>query len=256
MLYGSLRLTIRRAIVSAELFRRVLVVQVAESAGTDLAVLVVEQAHKNPRAVLFPYRYLEAARSYSEKNPDTPVFVTGVDSNTRPPGRFSYRFVLTDTEKDLYMAGQFAALLAGDKGILFSYDGSLSYGQREIFQNGLAEQGYTGIPVYQNAVADYSNFSAIGCVVVAGPAVKYLERNLEIPVILHTWADPGSTPGSVKIVLDDSPWALVTDILKRVPSEEEEYIFPSRAEVLGGRFAEKNDFRKIQETLKGKTEKK
>ena len=66
-LYGSLRFRVSQARVSLELFRMVRPVQVAESAGADIAALIVESASKAPGAVLFPYRYQEAARFYREK---------------------------------------------------------------------------------------------------------------------------------------------------------------------------------------------
>ena len=248
-LYGSLRLTLKGAVTSIEFFRRFTTVTVAESAGPDLMSLAVEGSSRTPKAVLFPFRYLAAAQFYKESHPGVPVLVVG-GRNPRPREKTELSFICTDTAQDLYRAGLCAASFAGkDKGIVFFMDGVLSDANRKVFQQGLRDQGFSGDPVYLNASADYSANSNTGCVVLAGPASKFVERNLTIPVILFSWIDPGITPRSVKLIFDDSPMAMAAKILKPLPPPGETFI-ASEPDALGDRMAGKKDFRNIQHLVK------
>jgi hypothetical protein len=238
-LYGSSRFRIRQIRVSLELFRKVMPVEIAESAGSDLTVLAVEGASRSPRAVLFPYRYLEAARLYSGNHPGIQVMVTG--GNSSPPvSGATFGFVFTDTALDLYRAGLYAAVLAEkNSSVLFFYGDTLSDGYREAFQDGLEAGGGNNNPVYISASVDYVSYDNIGCAVLAGPAANFLEKNLNIPVILFSWIDPGLSPRSVKVTFDDSAWALVTGLLGSKASGEGKFAAASRIQVLKGRIGGK-----------------
>jgi len=248
-LYGSLRLTIKGAITSAGFFRRVISVTVAESAGPDLMALALEGSSRTPMAVLFPFRYLNGAQYYKESHPNVPVLVGG-GGNPNPREETAISFVRTDTAQDLYRAGLCAAnLTGGGKGVLVFTDGVLADANRKAFQEGLRNQGFTGDPVYVNASADYSAYSNIGCVVVDGPAVKFMDRNLAIPVILFSWVDPAITPRSVKLIFDDSPLAMAARLLRPLPPPGEIFV-PSEPVALGDRIEGKKDFRYIQGLIK------
>jgi hypothetical protein len=238
-LYGSPRFKIRQIRASLELFRRVMPVEVAESAGPDLTVLAVEGASRSPKAVLFPYRYLEAARLYSGNHPGIRVMVTG-GNPSQPVSGATFGFVFTDTALDLYRAGLYAAVLAEkDSRVLFFYGDTLSDGYREAFQEGLEAGGGDNNPLYISASADYASYDGIGCVVLAGPAANFLEKNLNIPVILFSWIDPGLSPRSVKVTFDDSAWALVTGLLGSKASGDGEFAAASRIQVLKDRIGGK-----------------
>jgi len=248
--YGPLRLKLKGLKVSAELFRRVAAVTVAESAGPDLAALIVEKTARSPKAVFFPYRYLQAARMYKENRPKTQVFITG---GQKPVGETELCFVLTDTAEDLYRAGLCASMLAGGKRVIIFMDGTMRSENREAFREGLRAQGSTSDPIYLNTQSDYSPYSDIGCVVIAGAVVRYLDRSLAIPIILFSWADPAETPLTVKLSFDDSPWALAAGVLKSpsaFSAESREILIPSQASVVSGRIEDKNDFRKLQGLIK------
>ena len=251
-LYGPLRLARKRGELSRKLFRRVIPVSVAETAGADLITIAVGEASKSPASVLFPYRYLAGAVHYKDLYPDVPVFVVG---GTRPRGESSLFYVRTNSKDDLYRAGLCAAFLAGDGGVLFFGDGSVSDFDWEAFREGLQDGDHTGNSVFYNASSDYSSYSSIGCVVLAGSAAKFLERNLKIPVILFSWIDPAMTPQSVKIVFDDSPWALAADAIKNFTSPEEDILVPSYPHILADRMEEKGDFRNIKGIIKANYQK-
>ena len=249
MLYGPERLKKKEAQISWKLFRRVIPVLVSENAGPDLLAFAADGAHSAPWAVLFPHRYLEGARFYKGMYPDAQVLVMG---SPAPRNEELLSFVRTDIAADLYRAGLCAAFLVGEKDVLFFSDGNLPREYRDAFLEGLRVQGFLGEPVYLNASADHSSYSDIGCVVVAGAAVRFLEQNLEIPVILFSWADPAISPRTVKVVFDDSPWALATGALKAFPGPGEEMLVFSEPTVLPGRMEEKTSFRRLQNLMKEK----
>lgn len=253
-LYGPMRLRQMNFQVSRELLRRVLAVSVAETSGPDLLTIAVEGAAKSPGAVLFPSRYVEGARYYKDKYPETPVFVIGEAIKGKTDTGLV--FVRTNTEEDLYRAGLCAAFLAGENKVLYFGETSLPDRYWNVFKEGLKEQGYEKDPVFINISSDFSSFSDIGCVVLAGAASKFLERNLKIPIILFSWVDPVMTPRMVKVVFDDSPWALAPLLFKASSPTEEEILLSSMPMVLPGRIEEKGDFRKIQGIIKRKYQKK
>ena len=250
-LYGPARLRLERIKLSRELFRRVIPVTVAESASEDLVSIAVEGASGSPVMALFPYRYLSGARYYKEKYPETPVFVVGGE---RPVSESSLTFVLTNTEEDLYRAGLCAALLAGGQRVVFFGEGSVP-DSWEAFRNGLSIQNNNETPLFLNISSDYSSFSDVGCVVLAGSASKFIEKKLDIPIILFSWLDPAMTPSPVKLVFDDSPWALAADIFRNYTGSGGKMIVSSRLVILGERFDEKKDFRNIQRIVKEKLQK-
>ena len=240
-LYGPRRLRQREASLSASFFRQVIPVFVDESAASEIIAFAVEDAFEEPWAVVFPSRYTEGARRYREMKPETPVLVMG---GTPRPDETGISFARTDTAADLYLAGMAAALLTGEKRPLIFTDGYLADELRQAFSDGLREQGFPDEPVFWAASSNYSSYPDIGCIVVAGPAARFLEQNLDIPVILFTWADPAMTPRTVKLVFDDSPWTMAADALKLMPGEI--ILLPSSPSLLRDRIEEKGLFRKLR----------
>jgi hypothetical protein len=100
-------------------------------------------------------------------------------------------------------------------------------------------------------------------VVIAGPAANFLDQDLEIPVILFSWADPGLTPRTVKLIFDDSPPALsVPAIRSFFAADTDEILVPSEPLLLFERFEkfetmeEKKEFRKLRNLMKVKKQEK
>jgi hypothetical protein len=216
LLYGVWRGRLKQVESSLKLLRRVITVPVAESAGPDVITLAVKAAASSAHAVIFPYRYEAGARRYHEENPDVPALVLGGRARAAPvdsgPG-----MIRTDTAADFYRAGLCAALFAQDSegGILVFQDGTMTATDREAFLEGLRSQDFAKNPVYLSVNSDYSAWQNVSCVVVNGPASRFFDQNLKIPVILFSWIDPGITPQSVKVVFDDSFWALVVKAVKQ-----------------------------------------
>ena len=257
-LYGSLRLREERARLSHRLFRRVIPVTVTETAGPDLVALAAAGASKSAKLVIFPYRYLEGAEYYTKNSPKTPVLVmegTRFQARNSSVGDFGLVFARINTEEDLYRAGLCAALLADGEQVVFISDETLPGEYRDAFREGLRAQGHLKDPVYLNSQSDFSPNSEGGCAVLAGSAGKFLEQSSKIPIILFSWIDPGLTPRTVKIIFDDSPWALAAELIRKFPSREGEIFVSSKPFVFPDRIDDKRDFRKIRGKIKEKLQK-
>lgn len=259
LIYGSQRFN--RAVTrnSFALFRRLIPVTVAENAAPDVISLIVEGASRSPRAVIFPHRYASAALFYSTRHPQTPVLVMW-GRNPLPPAfdeSTNLALVPTDRASDLHRAGASAAVLAREtQEVLFltdeAFDGAVpdSQGQyRQTFTAGLRAQGFTGEPVFLEAHVQHASYTDIGCVVIAGPASDFLERNLDIPVILFSWIDPAFTPRAVRIIFNDSPLVLAPPALRAFSQGERVIFVPSHARTLSGRIEERSDSRRLRRLL-------
>ena len=249
LLYGPERLRQRQHQISISLFRRVIPVTVSEHAGPDLVAIAAEEAFRIPRAVLFPYRYLEGAVLYKENNPDVTVMLTG-GRNPIPTvlTGTNITYVRTNTMVDMYRAGLSAAVFAGEKNILIFDDGIFPEDYRESLRELLSSRGFMNQVIFQNLHAHVPSFDGIGSVILTGPAFRFIEQNLDIPVILFSWADPAFTPRTVKLIFNDSPWALAATALRF--GEFREVLIPSMPVAFSDRIDEKMDFRKLQGIIK------
>jgi hypothetical protein len=236
-LYGSMRARLSGIGSCFVLGRRVLPVPVSEGASPGVVVLAVEAAASSPYAVLFPYRYYEAGRRYKEEFPVVPVLILGGREGEVPAGN-GFVPVYTDRETDFYRAGLCAALLAreGKNGdVLVFSDGTMPAGGREAFLEGLRAQGFIRNPVYVGLNSDYQNYQGVSCAILAGPATRFFAENRRIPVILFSWLDPALTPLEVKVVFDDSPWALAVRAVKAAEEGGKTEFLPSRCLIPRGR---------------------
>jgi hypothetical protein len=255
-IYGTQRGRKAQVFISFRLFRRITTVRVSDTAGSDVIVFAVEEAARSPHCVVFPYRYLEEARRYVQKFAGVPVIVLTGRTRFSPPEE-PLLFFGTDSETDFYRAGRCAALFAepeaGDSsqekpkgGVIFFQDELVTNADRDVFNLGLQDQGYTQSPVYINSQSDYIPPENTACVVIASGALKFLEENMNIPVILFSWIDPDISPRKIKLIFDDSPWTqLLPALKKRLPQTELSPI-PSSISVLSGRIPEKDLIKKIK----------
>jgi hypothetical protein len=249
-LYGVRRTWEKRITLSLRFFRRVKPVPVAENTGSDMLVFAVEEAALTPYCVLFPYRYEEAAGRYAARFPQIPVALLGGRIREAPePGEIF--FVSTDIMTDFYRAGRCAAIFAqnGDGRILFFQENSMAAAERAAFIDGLREQGFEGEPLFINAGVDYSGVEKVLCVVMVGSAPSFLERNPDVPLILFSWIDPGLTGRGVKVIFDDSPWAMVPETLAMISRKEKAGSFPSGILFPGDRIPEKGLLEQIKNVI-------
>jgi hypothetical protein len=254
-LYGVRRAWEKRVELSLRCFRRVKVVPAAENIGADMLVFALEETVQTPYCVLFPYRYDEAAARYAARFPQVPVAVLG-GRIQQAPEQEGVLFIPTDVMTDLYRAGRCAAVFAergGEGRVLFFQDRILSPGEREAFTNGLREQGFEGEPLFLNPGVDYAGPEQAVCAVMMGAAPVFLEQNPGLPVVLFSWLDPDLTARGIKILLDDSPWALAFGAVAMVSRGEGTAPLPSAVLVLRGRLPEKVLLEQIKNVIRSGT---
>jgi len=258
--YGSGRLSEIESRLSRKLFRRLIPVYVDENAGPDIVSFAVEDTFQNPFAVFFPHRYMSGAAYYKESHPNIPVYVAS-GRNQSSTAKEAVYFVRTDVKTDLYRAGLCAALLAGEESVIFISNVTVPEENREAFSEGLRAQGYTGTPIYRNTSYNFSSGGDIGCAVIMGQAGEFFVKRPTTPVILFSWADPGIVTRSVKVIFDDSLYALaykgyslITSINGRGDGEKAdeggEVHISSVPTVLKDRIEKKSDFIMLENLVK------
>jgi len=248
-LYGSDRLRQRQREISAALFRRVIPVTVFEHAGPDHIAMAVADASRRPWAALFPFRYHEGARLYKMNNPEVTVVVIG-GRNPKPPGLedTGIIYVRTDVAKDLYRAGVSAAFFAGEQDIIIFDDEFFPEDNRASLRELLESRDFAGELEFRTQHMHIHSFDEIGSIIITGPASRSLDENIDTPVILFSWLDPILTPGTVKLIFDDSPWALAPEALRS--KSEGEVLLPSMPIPVSDRITERRDFRKLGEIIR------
>jgi hypothetical protein len=248
ILYGARRALLRQAEASLRLFRPVKKVTIAENAGPDAVVFAVEEASPRPWAVLAPYRYAQGLRRYSEQHPETPAVVLGGRENIREGQLLT---LTTDTRLDSYRAGRSAAFFAREKDgeiVVFQEERDFPV-NREAFLAGLRAEDCDINPLYMNGYTDYPGYDKLSCVVLTGGAQNFLSRNTAVPVILYSWLDPAFSPGTVKLVFDDSPWGVSAEAFRTAVEEGEEPV-PSGISLLSGRIGRTELLKKIKTAVR------
>ncbi|MDR3343876.1 MAG: hypothetical protein LBT14_14065 [Treponema sp.] len=258
-LYGLRRAQVKRIEASLKLFRQVKPVLVADNAEPEMVAFAVEEKARDPYCVLFPYRYYEGAEGYAERFPRVPVIVLG--GRNRDPGLEKAVFIGTDVETDFYRAGRCAAILAlgqgppedqapQGRGILFFQNREFSAAYKQRFLAGMREQGFEQEPIYVNSTSDYSDIKNIACVVMIERVSAFLERNLKTPVILFSWVDPNLTATGIKLIFDDSPWALAAGAVSGAVWKEGEGYIPSEMLFPARRLSNKEVLRNLKEVMR------
>jgi hypothetical protein len=223
LLYGSRRSSVKRAELSLRLFRRVAVARIAEGASPVVVAFAAAAAASGPYAALFPARYRQGAQRYAEQAPEVPVGVFGGGVLFRPEENEGFRFIETDKKADLYRAGRCAALFAlrGGGGVLFFAGNLINRDDKAAFERGLRDQGFMDAPVFVDRGTEYALSEGLSCAVMTSPAENSLENNGDLPIILFSWIDPGLTAQGVKLIFDDSPWALALESAEALRTQGE-----------------------------------
>jgi hypothetical protein len=248
-LYGPWKTREKQVLLSLRFFRPVKPVSMGEDADQDMVPFGVEAVSARPYCVLFPFRYGEGARRYVSQHPAVPAAVVG--------GRLSpFReeeeipFFGTDTVLDMYRAGLCAAAFVRVDGEVFVFpDPFVSGPDREAFLEGLRAGGYTKDPLYMNAYTDLNSRTGVS-VVMTGTPPSFLEGGVKIPVILFSWMDPAVSSGDVKIVFDDSPWALAAETVKSLGQGGEGRVIPSKISVLGRKIQDRALAKEIRNLIR------
>jgi hypothetical protein len=256
LIYGKRRLLVTSLMTQARLFRPVKQALVGENAGADLVSLAAQSAAKAPYCALFPYRYREGAVYYAKEMPHTPVAVVGGAGQKAPPD--GVVFITTDVESDLYRAGRCAAIFARraadataetKSGVMVLQRQTLAEDQRQIFLQGAQDEGFAGIPSYLAPASAYRASEGNAAVVMLGSNADFLDQNGNAPVILFSWLDPGATSSWVKLIFDDSLWALAIPAVE-LARKGENGALPSKPRLLDSRIESRELRRLLKEAAR------
>ncbi|MDR1219028.1 MAG: hypothetical protein LBK73_05395 [Treponema sp.] len=255
-IYGKQRLLAASLMTQARLFRPVKQALIGGDAGADLVSLAAQSAAKAPYCALFPYRYIEGAVYYAKETPHIPVAVLGGAGQKAPPDEVI--FITTDVDADLYRAGRCAAILAQymadataetKNGVIVLQRQTLAGDQRQIFLQGARDEGFAGTPTYLTPANAYRASEEIAAVVMLGNNADFLEQNGEAPVILFSWLDPGATSSWVKMIFDDSLWALAIPAVE-LARKGESGALPSKPRLLNSHIESRELRRLLKEAAR------
>ncbi|MDR2630713.1 MAG: hypothetical protein LBC60_07305 [Spirochaetaceae bacterium] len=250
-LYGIRRTWEKRLELSVRFFRPVKPVFIGENAGEDMVPFAVEAVSARPFCVFFPFRYSDGARRYVRQHPNVPSVVLG-GRLSPPQGEEDLLFFGTDTVLDMYRAGLcVAALVLPEEEVFVFPDPLMSRSDRDAFLEGLRAGEYMKDPLYMNVYADLSSRMGIS-VVMTGTPPSFLAGGIKIPVVLFSWMDPAVSSRDVKLVFDDSPWALAEEALNILSQGGREGMIPSEISVLGRRIPEKARETEIKNLIRQK----
>ena len=256
-MYGFRRTLGARVSLSLRLFRRVKQVLIAENADPEAMMFAIEEEERRPWAVLGHSRYSRGLNRYARQRADVRVIIIGEEpglSDPGPgpsPGEGEAERVFPDAALNSWRLGRCAALLAGETGgvVLVFQDQRDFPVRREAFLAGLREESETLVPQYLDPSAAYSSWEQVRCVDLAGPAEAYLGREREIPCLLYSWMDPALTPTSVKVVGDDSPWALAFEALRAPPDGSPYRTVPAAFGIPWGRAGNFERWNRLKKAL-------
>ncbi|WP_010263749.1 hypothetical protein [Treponema primitia] len=253
-LYGFHRSWVKQIEISLKLFRRLKVVQIAGGASPDVVAFAAVEAAARPYAALFPFAYRQGARRYAEESPGIPVGVVGGDPRTQFSEEDGLVFIKTDKTGDLYRAGRCAALFARSNGgnILFFTGELVDWNDKDAFLKGLRDQGFDNSPIFVDKGEDYTLPKELSCIIMARAVENYPEDSPSVPMIIFSWVDPGVTAREIKVIFDDSPWALAAVAAKTLHRGGEMAPVSSEILVLKDRIGDAEILRDIQKAIKDK----
>jgi len=270
-LYGRERIKKDTFYNSLVLFRNILTVEVANDASEDIIALAVHGVSKNPYCVIFPLRFAASALMYYEHNPGIrTVVLEGRSAETSEiddsVNIFKYK---TDIEADFFKAGFLASAFklppvpeseenpaqnAEDirkRHIAVFLELRLNNASglkiKESFLAGMNEHNEDPPEVrYYTSYSDFSNFTNLSCVILAGIGSEFLENKQGVPIIVFTWLDPALITSNVTVIIDDSPWAQAVQAVRLAESGAKEGLIKSEFLTLDRKKVDKNLLRKIR----------
>ena len=249
--YGENRLRRQIQRSSLSLFRRVLPVIVAEGASEDIVVFAINEASSRPFCVIFPLRFVSAARLFGLQRPGVPAIILEgrniADIDDLVPRGTFFRF-RTDTEADFYAAGRFASILKGEqdgKTAVFLNE-HFQNNERQVFRQAFVSNGRTADVQFFSSLEEVTDFSGISCAVIAGAGADIFGRRVDFPVILFSWLSPEMTPTSVVVIFNDSPWVQTVPAVRMAASGIKNGEIASKILILSSRIADNGVLRRLR----------
>ena len=257
-LYGEARIKREILISSIILFRQIRPVVVADDAGFDIVPFAIAEVSSKPYCVLFPLRFIRAARLYRETNPGIPVVLLegrhSADNSLyaiggNPNDYFIYG---TDIDNDFYRAGTAAAALNMDKNgkIAVFIDYSIDTSAREAFERAVNSNRPAPETLFFTSFSQFSEISDLSCVVLAGAGIEYLEKNEGIPVIFLSWIDPLMIPVDVILVINDAPWVQAVQAVRMAERSMEQGRIQSKFTIINDKNIDRKTLRFLKNRAK------
>jgi len=253
-LYGEDRVRSESKRASISLFRRIKTAGLADDASDDIVTIAVSGFSSGPFCVIFPLRFVHSARLYREQNPQIPVILLAGRQNEdqflsvlgNKAGDF---FVCqTDIDSDFYRAGAAAATINKDKSekIAVFVEPYLMSQAKEAFLRGVNTLEKPPETLFFTSAAQLNENSGVSCTVLAGTGVEYFEKEMSVPVIFFTWAEPAFLQDNVVMVVNDSPWAQCVQAVRMAAKKTENTRIKSEFLVIDKKIIDRETLRKIQ----------
>jgi len=248
-LYGEARMRRENFRSSLSLFRLVKTVAIADDSGDDIVQFAITEISSSPLCVVFPERFVSAARLYREQNPEIQVILLeGRLAGKTYSGLNDVFIYKTDIEADLYRAGITAALIDGGKNgkIAVFMNNQLQRQCKDVFLSAFERMEEPPEALFYTSYSQYSEIPELSCVVLAGIGTEYMENFSGIPVVFFTWIDPSMMPNDVVLVVDDSPWAQVREAVKMAAAGSEQGSIRSNFLIINEKKIDAKALRKIK----------
>jgi hypothetical protein len=269
-LYGGAHEQVRRLEATFLILKQIRIVRVLQDTDSlSLAEAVQRASFRPPEAVFFPYSYAEAAELYASTQikagniaTKTVVFA---DRNKPGHGEELCYYVRTDGDIDFFRAGHCASILAREAGasqaaaltpdvprsIIFIYDSDISMTDRKTFITGAEEDSSFSGRIDFASAYDNRNWNNAASIIIHGLAPAFLQSSIDIPSVLFSWQDNiNYLPSQVKVMVNDSPYFLIPDVLRRLRMSDEienkNITVPSRFTVISSRIKEKSLIKELK----------
>lgn len=204
-LYGPQRPLQERFLATLRLFRPVYSVTLSETIPESLVPTVIQKSLFSPvppYCVVFSPGLKGPAGAYGRQFPRIPVLIGELENR----------------KEDFYRAGLLAAQVPrqfGESVVVYADSRVWNAGKGELVR-GLREKGDPRDPVYIGLGETPPAKLRPSCIIIASPRGDYPDFGDKIPTILFSWIDPRWVPRNVVAIFDDSPWALLVPLVRRL----------------------------------------
>ena len=103
---------------------------------------------------------------------------------------------------------------------------------------------------FYSSFSQFSENLGLSCVVLVDSGIEYFEKKPKVPIFIFSWMNPILMPDSVSLVIDDSPWSQIVQVVKMVRAGRETGLVPSKFHFLDKNLFNKEILRKIKKSWK------
>ena len=231
-LYGPRREQAKMLESTLRTQRRVRIFRVGDETDNSATARRLSMEIKNPYCVIFPFRYFQIAALYAEENPGTKAYVLS-ERNLSQPATGKAIYVPAAWREDFKKAGYLAAMIsyisqnravegeardgrstnAHKTILLLTQENPLSEAQ-EGFEEGLKQGNWPGVHNILSNAASLPQSSIVSTIILA-PASSFVQGSTNVPSIVFSALDLHLLPDFIKIVMDDSPWAMLPSLVQQ-----------------------------------------